>query len=506
MLISKRYTTTDIIEILKGRIYRYGEPERDVDEVIIDSRKPILTSNAIFFALVTPKDDGHRYIEELFNKGVRVFVVSEVPDNEIITREAIIIRVDDTLSSLQNFAFMHKKSYPIPVIGITGSNGKTIVKEWLFQLLNSKFNIVRSPKSYNSQIGVPLSLLQMSDEHTLAIFEAGISKPGEMENLGSLIDPEIGIITNIGPAHDEYFTSWEEKLKEKMWLFVMSKTLIYNGDDELIDRVAHEFLVNSSIEFFTWGYKEHNSLRITNIQSNHQHTVIEAIHGANTVRIIIPFTDKASIENAMHCWATLIKTGADTEFISVMMPTLTPVAMRLELKEGINNCSIINDSYNSDFHSLSIALDFLGQQQQHPRRTVILSDILQSGKEDLELYTEVAQLLKSKKINKLIGIGPALKEFGKVFDLEKSFFGSTEEFLQNYDYTTLHNETILLKGARIFEFEGILERLQQKAHETVLEINLDALIHNLNFYRNDLHAGGQNDGYGKSFLIWQWWI
>ena len=499
MLISKRYTTTDIIEIVKGRIYRYGEPERDVDEVIIDSRKPILTANAIFFALVTPKDDGHRYIEDLFNKGVRVFVVSKVPENDIITREAIIIRVDDTLDALQNFAFMHKKGYPIPVIGITGSNGKTIVKEWLFQLLNSKFNIVRSPKSYNSQIGVPLSLLQMSNEHTLAIFEAGISKPGEMQNLGSLIDPEIGIITNIGPAHDEYFTSWEEKLNEKMWLFVLSKTLIYNGDDELIDRVAHEFLVHSSVEFFTWGYKAHNSLRITNIQSNHQHTVIEAIHGADTLRIIIPFTDKASIENAMHCWATLIKTGADNKFISEMMPTLTPVAMRLDLKEGINNCSIINDSYNSDFYSLSIALDFLGQQQQHPRRTVILSDILQSGKKDLELYTEVSQLLKSKGINKLIGIGPALKKFEAVFDLEKSFFESTEAFLSEFDYTTLHNETILLKGARIFEFEGILERLQQKAHETVLEINLDALIHNLNFYRNYIDDGVKTMAMVKAF-------
>lgn len=499
MIISKRYTTTDILEILKGRIYRYGEPERDVDEVIIDSRKPILTPNAIFFAIVTPKDDGHRYIEELFNKGVRVFVVSKVPDDDIICREAIIMRVDDTLSSLQNFAFMHKKDYHIPVIGITGSNGKTIVKEWLFQLLNSKFNIVRSPKSYNSQIGVPLSILQMSDEHTLAIFEAGISKPGEMENLGSLIDPEIGIITNIGPAHDEYFTSWEEKLREKMWLFVMSKILIYNGDDELIDRIAHEFLAHSSIEFFTWGFKEHNSLRITSIQSNHQHTVIEAIHGADTLRIIIPFTDKASIENAMHCWATLIKTGADNQFISEMMPTLTPVAMRLELKEGINNCSIINDSYNSDFHSLSIALDFLSQQQQHPRRTVILSDILQSGKKGLELYTEVAQLLKSKGINKLIGIGPALKKFKRLFDLEKNFFGSTDEFLREFDYTTLHNETILLKGARIFEFEGILERLQQKAHETVLEINLDALIHNLNFYRNYIDDGVKMMAMVKAF-------
>ena len=499
MIISKRYTTTSICDIFKGRIIRSGEPERDVDEVIIDSRKPILTPNAIFFALVTPKDNGHRYIKDLFNKGVRVFVVSEFPEDDDVLREAINIKVDNTLSSLQNFAFMHKKNFPIPVIGITGSNGKTIVKEWLFQLLNSKFNIVRSPKSYNSQIGVPLSILQMSDEHTLAIFEAGISKPGEMEDLGSLIDPEIGIITNIGPAHDEYFTSWEQKLREKMWLFVMSKIIIYNGDDELIDRIAHEFLDHLHAEFFTWGYKEHNSLRINSIQSNHQHTVIEAIHDSDTLRIIIPFTDKASIENAMHCWATLIKTGADNQFISEMMPTLTPVAMRLELKEGINNCSIINDSYSSDFYSLSIALDFLGQQQQHPRRSIILSDILQSGKKDLELYTEVAKLLKSKGINKLIGIGPALKKYNRLFDLETSFYGSTEEFLREFDYTTLHNETILLKGARIFEFEGILERLQQKAHETVLEINLDALIHNLNFYRNYIDDGVKMMAMVKAF-------
>ncbi|MDP4292252.1 MAG: bifunctional UDP-N-acetylmuramoyl-tripeptide:D-alanyl-D-alanine ligase/alanine racemase, partial [Bacteroidota bacterium] len=372
---------------------------------------------------------------------------------------------------------------------ITGSNGKTIVKEWLFQLLNSKFNIVRSPKSYNSQIGVPLSLLQMSEEHTLGIFEAGISMPGEMKTLSQLITPRIGIITNIGPAHDEYFHSWEEKLTEKLRLFINSKTIIYNGDDELIDQVAHSVLGNSPIEFFTWGHKENNALRITSILSNHQHTIIEAVHQNETLRISIPFTDKASIENVMHCWATMIKTGVDNEFIAEMMPTLTPIEMRLELKEGINNCSIINDSYSSDLYSLSIALDFLDQQQQHPHRTIILSDILQSGKKQNELYTEVAILLKSKGVNRLIGIGPAIYKFATLFDLDKSFYASTEDFLQEFDYQSLHNETILLKGARIFEFEKILERLQQKAHETVLEINLDALIHNLNFYRSGLHPG-----------------
>jgi len=489
MLLAERYTTKWLTHTIGGRVYRAGLPEREIEEVIIDSRKPILTTNAVFFALVTPKNDGHKYIKDLYEKGVRVFVVSEIPDDDIVTHNAFLIRVDDTLSALQNFAFMHKKDYSIPVIGITGSNGKTIVKEWLFQLLNSKFNIVRSPKSWNSQIGVPLSLLQMSKEDNLAIFEAGISEPGEMKSLGSLIDPEIGILTNIGPAHDEYFKSWEEKLTEKLWLFVKSKTLIYNGDDELIDKVVQKFLGHLPIELFTWGHKKKNSLRITSMLSNHQHTIIEALYENEILRISIPFIDKASIENAMNCWATLIKTGVDNDFIAEMMPTLIPIEMRLELKEGINNCSIINDSYSSDLNSLNIALDFLGQQQQHPKRTIILSDILQSGKDELQLYTEISHLLKSKGVNRLIGIGPALLKYSHLFEFDKVFFNSTGAFLQDFDYQTLHNETILLKGARIYEFEKILERLQQKAHETVLEINLDALIHNLNFYRNNLNPG-----------------
>jgi alanine racemase len=489
MLLAEKYTVSKLAEVLKFRPYRYGMLERDIEEVIIDSRKPILTDNAVFFALKTSKNDGHKYIKELFDKGVRVFVVSKVPDDDVITREAVFIRVDNTLSSLHEFAFVHKRECNIPIIGITGSNGKTIVKEWLFQLLNSKFNIVRSPKSYNSKIGVPLSLLQMSKENTLGIFEAGISKPGEMSSLGSLLDPQIGILTNIGPAHDEYFKNWAQKLKNKLELFIMSKTLIYNGDDELIDKGVHAYLGHLPIEFFTWGYQEKNPLRIVSMLSNHQHTIIEAIHEDKSLRISIPFTDKASIENAMHCWATMIKIGADNGFIAEMMPTLTPVEMRLELKEGINNCSIINDSYSSDLNSLSIALDFLGQQQQHPRRTIILSDILQSGKEEVELYTEVSHLLKSKGINRLIGIGPALLKHADLFEIEKRFYATTDDFLHEFNYRTLHNENILLKGARIFEFEKILERLQQKAHETVLEINLDALIHNLNFYRNELHPG-----------------
>jgi alanine racemase len=489
MLLAERCTTEWLSEKIAGSIYRFNDLQYFVEELIIDSRKPILTHHALFFALVTPKNDGHKYIEELFQKGVRVFVVSKVPGNPIIEKEAIFIVVKDTLSALQDFASEHRKKYSIPIIGITGSNGKTIVKEWLFQLLNAKFNIVRSPKSYNSQIGVALSLLQMNKENTLGIFEAGVSQPNEMLALETMIVPKIGILTNIGSAHDEYFKNREEKTREKLNLFRSCDAVIFNGDDEMIVRVAHDILIDPEPIFFTWGYKAHNALRIISQLSDSQHTIIEAMYKDETLRISIPFTDKASIENAMHCWATMLKLFIDNEFIAEMMPTLTSIEMRLELKEGINNCSIINDSYSLDLNSLSIALDFLGQQQQHPRRSVILSDILQSGKNKKELFTEVALLLKSKGVDRLIGIGTDIEKYSDQFDLEKSFYKSTEDFLKEFDFADLHNETILLKGARIFEFEKILERLQQKAHETVLEINLDALIHNLNFYRNELNPG-----------------
>ncbi len=485
MLLPTSYTISWLNNAVNGTLLT-APSASEIEELIIDSRKPVSTPNALFFALVTQKNDGHRYIEEMYKKGVRVFVVSKQP----ITFEpfplATFIKVSNTLIALQRFAVKHRELFSLPVIGITGSNGKTIVKEWLFQLLNGQYNIIRNPKSYNSQIGVPLSVLQISKEHSLGIFEAGISQPNEMEHLRDIINPGYGILTNIGPAHDENFIDWEEKLREKLKLFESSYFLIYNGDIKLIDRIIKEVYDKEAPILISWGYHPDNTVQITSLLSDQHNTVIEVKYRSEKSRISIPFTDKASIENAMHCWALLLCMGTDKDSISELMPKLTPVEMRMELKEGINNCSIINDIYNSDLHSLGIALDFLCQQQQHPRRTIILSDILQSGKTGVELYTEVAALLDAKGINRLVGIGSDLILHQSLFKIEKYFFTSTEEFLSHFDFSTLHNETILLKGARIFEFEKILERLQQKAHETVLEINLDALIQNLNFYRNNI--------------------
>jgi alanine racemase len=485
MLLPSSYTIAWLNKTVNGTLLT-AQTTLEIEELIIDSRKPVSTPNAVFFALVTQKNDGHRYLEEMYKKGVHAFVVSKQPQDLEIFPFATFILVSDTLVALQTFAIKHRELFSLPIIGITGSNGKTIVKEWLFQLLNGQFNIIRSPKSYNSQIGVPLSVLQISKEHTLGIFEAGISQPNEIENLRKIIDPDYGILTNIGPAHDENFLNWEEKLREKLKFFKSSKFLIFNGDIVLIDQLTREIYGNNTPVLISWGYHPNNAIHITSLLSDHHNTVIEVEYRSVTSRISIPFTDKASIENAMHCWALMLCLQTDKDSISELMPKLTPVEMRMELKEGINNCSIINDIYNSDFHSLSIALDFLCQQQQHPRRTIILSDILQSGKTSVQLYTEVAALLEAKGINKLIGIGADLLQHQSLFEVEKHFFPSTEEFLTQFDFTTLHNETILLKGARKFEFEKILERLQQKAHETVLEINLDALIQNLNFYRNSI--------------------
>ena len=485
MLLPTSYTIEWLKNAVNG-ILLTAHSTSEIEELIIDSRKPVSTPNALFFALVTQKNDGHRYIEELYHKGVHVFIVSKQPDNLHSFPLATFIQVADTLVALQVFAAKHRRCFSLPVVGITGSNGKTIVKEWLFQLLNGQYNIIRSPKSYNSQIGVPLSVLQISKEHTLGIFEAGISQPNEMALLGEIIAPDYGIITNIGPAHDENFADWEEKLHEKLKLFKTCKWIVYNGDNKLIDTTIKNTYHEAGIQLISWGYQEQNTIHINSLLSDQHNTVIEVEYHSKKSRFSIPFTDKASIENAMHCWALMCCLHTDKDSISELMPRLTPVEMRMELKEGINNCSIINDIYNSDFHSLSIALDFLCQQQQHPRRTIILSDILQSGKTSAQLYTEVAALLEAKGINKLIAIGTDIEHHASLFEVEKHFFSSTEQFLSQFDFSTLHNETILLKGARKFEFEKILERLQQKAHETVLEINLDALIQNLNFYRNNI--------------------
>lgn len=455
----------------------------EIKNLIFDSRSMVSPSDSLFFALQGKQRDGHDYIKDLYNRKIRNFVVSHLPHDPEYFDKANFIIVKNTLSALQKIALYHRSKFHGHVVGITGSNGKTIVKEWLFHMLYNKKRLVRSPKSYNSSIGVPLSVWQLEESHETGIFEAGISFPGEMNSLYNIIKPDTGIFTNIGDAHQENFSDLSQKINEKLLLFKSCNTLIYNKDNKHV----HEHIVKSeylrNVSLFSWSIKGTADLQITGIIYNRDRTTINGIFYNNKISIEIPFTDKASVENAIHVWAYMLYQGFDNKYICNHMKDLPPVAMRLELREGINSCTIINDSYNSDIGSLSIALDFLNQQNQHNKKILILSDILQSGYKETELYSEVAKLLKIKNISAFVGIGDSLLRNKNLFPGNSSFYISTEKFLSEFPLEKFNDEAILLKGARIFKFERISGLLEKKSHRTVLEINLSSMIHNLNYFK-----------------------
>jgi len=473
------YTAGKVSEIIDAKII--GKAERVIKSVSIDSRSVAGGESILFFAIVGQHHDGHQFINELYNyHDVRTFVVSNSGDFSKQFSEATFLLVDDTLLALQKLASFHRKQFTYPVIGITGSNGKTIVKEWLSQLLSIEYQVVRSPKSFNSQVGVPLSVLQMDESYQIGLFEAGISLPNEMERLRSIIEPVYGIFTNIGLAHQENFKDVKQKTLEKLKLFSNVKKLIYCKDHEMIDNLIK---TNGRIAAFTWGKTKEADIQVKKITTAKDSTTIQLVYKLSNYSFSIPFTDSASIENAMHCFCFLVLYGLEPESMLPRMQRLTPVAMRLELKEGINNCTLINDSYNSDIGSLSIALDFLLQQKQHPQRILILSDILQSGQAPNALYADVARLIAEKKVDKIIGIGKDINQFANLFNVEKEFYLGTNEFLESFSRRQISNTAILLKGSRTFHFERISAVLERKAHRTVMEINLNALVHNLNYFR-----------------------
>lgn len=493
--VKTSYKISEVVKALGGKLISKNYTETEIQELLIDSRKLIHPSHTLFFALSGVKLDGHNYIEDLYKKGVRNFVVSKEPNTEVFP-QAIFVLVKDTLAALQKLAGYHRQKFSLPVIAITGSNGKTVVKEWLYQLLHEDYNLVRNPKSYNSQVGVPLSLWLIQPENTLGIFEAGISEPGEMQKLEKIIRPTIGVFTNIGEAHSEGFLSARHKTKEKLNLFVNTDILIYCKDYPDINQSIAEINALSKgsdetenkIKTFTWSMSAEADVQVSSVMNKDNHTYITCLYKNRELDFDIPFSDKASVENAIHCASVMLYLGKDFAVIKERMKHLSRIAMRLEMKDAINNCSVINDTYNSDIGSLKIAVDFLKQQNQHPKKTVILSDILQSGRSEFELYTEVANLLEDCKVNRLIGIGPALIRQKKIFEkneaLQLECYDSTDEFLKYLDPSSFNNEVILLKGARKFRFEVIGKFFEKKAHETVLEINLNAIAHNLKTYQN----------------------
>lgn len=448
-----------------------------VDQVSIDSRSLQNNSKTLFFAIVGPNHDAHHYIEDLITKEVQNFVVTHIPDG--LEGKANFLIVDNTLVALQNFAAYYRSLYHFPIIGITGSNGKTIVKEWLNFLLSPDYNIIRSPKSYNSQVGVALSVLGINENHNFGIFEAGISTINEMEHLQRIIQPTIGILTNIGSAHDEGFSDISQKIKEKLKLFTGVDILILNKNKTI------EAFLNPRIKTFAWSTNDKLADVFFQKKTYKDYSVLNVTYGDICFKIKIPFTDAASLENCMHCILTMLYLQYSLETIESRVSQLFPVEMRLKVKSGINNCTLIDDSYSADFQSLKIALDFVENQRQHQKKTIILSDIFQSGLDNEDLYARISQLIISNKINRVICIGPTISTYKSKF-LNAISFISTNDFIDAFESLSFTNETILVKGARHFEFEKIVSLLEEKTHETVLEINLNAISHNLNFYKGKL--------------------
>ena len=454
--------------------------EASISYLLIDSRRLVFPQTTLFFSLKTTHQNGHDYIEDLVQRGVKNFVVENDFDASAFP-SCNFIFVDNVYAALQKIAQVHRALFNYPVIGITGSNGKTIVKEWLAQLLANSYHIVKSPRSYNSQIGVPLSVWGMNETHNLAIFEAGISTRGEMQILTNIIAPTIGIFTNIGMAHHEGFENEQEKLNEKWLFFKDANTVI--APYALLEKVAKRKDQN----YISWGFDTHASLSIQSATKKTNSVVLQASFNKQSKQIEVPFTDKASIENAITCWATLLHLGVEDKIIQFEMLQLKHLEMRMQIKKGLQQCYLLNDSYSNDLSSLSLALDYAKQQAGLQAITLIVSDFVQASEEQ---YSIAANLFKAYPIKKVITIGAQWDSFLKKnldvlpTSIQLQSYQSTSQFLTSIDTTLFKEEFILLKGARVFEFEKINSVLQYQVHETQLEVNLSALIHNFKVVKN----------------------
>lgn len=477
---------SELSAVIKSHDAQAALPDEEILHLLTDSRKLTDPAGVLFFAIPTKRNSGCRYIESLHDAGVRNFVVPA--DCELRFADSNFWPVASVMDALQRLAAHHRAQFSLPVVGITGSNGKTIVKDWIVQLLSPDHRLVASPKSYNSQIGVPLSVWQLNAEADMAVFEAGISETGEMDNLRRIINPTIGIFTNVGNAHDENFLTRQQKVAEKLQLFTHCELLIYSTDHKEIHSTLSNIESFRHLERFTWGTADDNAVQLLSTADTDRASELTVKHNGRTFKVTIPFVDRASQENVMHCIALMLYLGYDPAVIANRCAALNPVEMRLEMNDAIGNCILINDSYSLDLNSLSIALDFLQHEHRYYRKVLVLSDFVQTGIPDDILYTQVASLLAQRGITRLIGIGPSLCRQQSCFrDIPTVFYPSTQDFLNDYDFNAFQNEAILLKGARMFGFERIAKLLQRKTHETVMEVNLDAMIHNLNYFRARLN-------------------
>ena len=520
-----KYSIEKVTTLIGAR--RIGEADAQIGWLLTDSRSLCFPEETLFFALRSARNDGHRYIGDLYRRGVRNFVVESKGLHETQPQgldgmaDANFLVVPSPLAALQRLAERHRDEFDVPIVGITGSNGKTMVKEWLYQLLLPSQKIVRSPRSYNSQIGVPLSVWLLNEQTEVGIFEAGISQPGEMFALRDIIQPTIGVFTSLGAAHQENFRSMEEKCMEKLELMHDTQAMVYCSDNDTVSRCIRRMQYKG--EKIAWSQCDEQAalfVKSTNISHSSLLTPHSTFHiPPSTINLPqstkityiwqeeencfeIPFIDEASVENAITCAAVALYMGLTPSQLAERMPRLEPVAMRLEVKEGQRGCLLINDSYNSDINSLDIALDFMNRREA-AKKTLILSDIFQSGATPEALYTQVSELVVKRGIEKFIGIGPELSsQADKIQVADKQFFMDVPHFLSSDAFSGLRNELILLKGARSFGFDQITEQLEQKVHETILEVNLNAVVDNLNYYRSFLKPETKMvcmikaDGYG----------
>ncbi len=507
------YSIEKVTTLIGAR--RYGETETTIGWLLTDSRSLCFPEQTLFFALRTQRNDGHKYIPELYRRGVRNFVVETLPpaletaatpyswkELSQVYPGANFLRVTSPQAALQRLAERHRDEFDIPIVGITGSNGKTMVKEWLYQLFLPSMRVTRSPKSYNSQIGVPLSVWLLNENSKVGLFEAGISQPGEMDALHDIIQPTVGVFTSLGTAHQENFRSLEEKCVEKLQLFHGTKAIVYPSDDDTVSRCMRRSLYKG--ERIGWSRTNPSAVmyaRSTVIDSPTPSMKIDYTYHGEQGSYTIPFIDEASVENSITCAATALYLGLTPEQLTERMPHLEPVAMRLEVKEGQRGLTLINDSYNSDINSLDIALDFMNRRpdehsahsksdvRESSKHTLILSDIYQSGEAPSMLYQQVSSLCVERGVNKFIGIGEEIsQQADRIQIAEKYFFRDVEQFVASRVFAELRNEVLLLKGSRRFGFERITELLEQKVHETILEVNLQAVVDNLNHFRSFLKA------------------
>ena len=486
-----KYSIEKVTTLIGAR--RIGEADAQIGWLLTDSRSLCFPEETLFFALRSARNDGHRYISDLYRRGVRNFVVESKGLQETQPQgldgmaDANFLVVPSPLAALQRLAERHRDEFDVPIVGITGSNGKTMVKEWLYQLLLPSQKIVRSPRSYNSQIGVPLSVWLLNEQTEVGIFEAGISQPGEMFALRDIIQPTIGVFTSLGAAHQENFRSMEEKCMEKLELMHDTQAMVYCSDNDTVSRCIRRMQYKG--EKIAWSQcDEQAALFVKSTTSLPHSTRITYIWKDEENCFEIPFIDEASVEDVITCAAVALYMGLTPAQLADRMPRLEPVAMRLEVKEGQRGCVLINDSYNSDVNSLDIALDFMNRREA-AKKTLILSDIFQTGTSPEALYAQVSDLAVKRGIDKFIGIGSELAaQADKIQIADKLFFADVPHFLSSEAFATLRDELILLKGSRSFGFDQITEQLEQKVHETILEVNLNSVVENLNYYRSFLKS------------------